>query len=184
MSKRLHWLTDRTSSYVSVQAYPVLAIGKQVHTWQDKGTRYLESDSAKWTFTRFVLMKDSKLDDGTCFGWQQLLIRGGLVYGPLNVQDTSTPEKIVTQAYRFLEDNLLRGVNRELGLNYSFCKPSAYKYGPSQWLWGLPSFYSLNNDRFWVSPNCLGQKRRQPFYCRLERDVVCSTSKWKDPRDN
>lgn len=59
------------------------------------------------------------------------------MYGPrLNVQDTSTPEKIVDQAYKFLEQNLITGTHKEYGFQYSFSMPSSYKYGPSQWLWG------------------------------------------------
>jgi len=52
------------------------------------------------------------------------------------VQDTSTPERIVAQAYEFLERNLLTGTHKEYGFEYSFSMPSSYKYGPSQWLWG------------------------------------------------
>ena len=64
-------------------------------------------------------------------------ILGGLVYGPgLNVQDTSTPDKIVAQAYEFLERNLITGTQTDYGFQYSFSMPSSYKYGPSQWLWG------------------------------------------------
>lgn len=63
-------------------------------------------------------------------------LKGGLAYGPLNTQKTSTPDEIVAQAYQFLQANLLTGFNKKFGLNYSFCQPSAYKYGPSQWLWG------------------------------------------------
>jgi hypothetical protein len=61
---------------------------------------------------------------------------GGLVYGPpTNEQDTATPSKIVAQAYRFLERNLVKGTYND-GFQYSFGRPSIYKYGPSQWLWG------------------------------------------------
>ena len=66
-----------------------------------------------------------------------LLIKGGLAYGQRNAQDTSTHDKIVAQVYKFLEQNLVTGFNREFAVNYSFCKPSAYKYGPSQWFWGV-----------------------------------------------
>lgn len=60
------------------------------------------------------------------------------MYGPgLNVQDTRTPEKIVAQAYAFLERNLITGRHDEYGYEYSFSMPSSYKYGPSQWLWGI-----------------------------------------------
>src|SRR5437762_12041941 len=63
---------------------------------------------------------DSKLDDGiilTChLEIKFLLIKGGLVYGPLNLQDTSTPNKIVAQAYKFLEQNLVTGFNGEFGV--------------------------------------------------------------------
>jgi len=69
-----------------------------------------------------------------------VLILGGLYYGPLNVQDTGTPEKIVVQVYTFLQHDLVTGFNRELKANYSFCQPSQYKYGPSQWLWGFILF--------------------------------------------
>jgi hypothetical protein len=63
---------------------------------------------------------------------------GGRVYGPgVNVQDTSTPERIVSQAYDFLERNLITGTHTEYGFDYSFSMPSSYKYGPSQWLWGM-----------------------------------------------
>jgi hypothetical protein len=64
-------------------------------------------------------------------------VLGGRVYGHgLNVQDTSTPDKIVSQAYEFLQQNLITGTHREYGFQYSFSMPSSYKYGPSQWLWG------------------------------------------------
>ena len=112
---------------------------------------------------------DSKLDDGiilTChLEIKFLFIKGGLVYGPLNLQDTSTPNKIVAQAYKFLEQNLVTGFNGEFGVNYSFRNPNANKYGPSQWFWGISLYYSLNNDRFRGSSNYLGQEGLQPFYC-------------------
>jgi hypothetical protein len=58
------------------------------------------------------------------------------VYGPERAeQDTSTPDKIVKQAYKFLQRNLITGTHQEYGFEYSFSMPSAYKYGPSQWLW-------------------------------------------------
>lgn len=67
-----------------------------------------------------------------------LMVVGGRIYGPgVNVQDTSTPERIATQAYGFLERNLLTGRHKEYGMQYSFSMPSSYKYGPSQWLWGI-----------------------------------------------
>ena len=76
---------------------------------------------------------------------------GGRIYGPANaVQDTSTPEKIVGQAYSFLERNLITGTHKEYGYSYSFSKPSSYKYGPSQWLWGTPSpFSTILSDLGW-----------------------------------
>jgi hypothetical protein len=58
------------------------------------------------------------------------------MYGPKgNEQDTSTPDKIVAQAYKFLERNLFTGIHKEYGYQYSFSKPSSYKYSSSQWLW-------------------------------------------------
>lgn len=42
----------------------------------------------------------------------------------------------MVQAYDFLERNLITGTNKEYGYEYSFSRPSSYKYGPSQWLWG------------------------------------------------
>ena len=57
------------------------------------------------------------------------------------MQDTSTPERIVTQAYDFLERNLITGNHKEYGFDYSFSMPSSYKYGPSQWLWGISSYW-------------------------------------------
>ena len=69
----------------------------------------------------------------------EVLIRaGGRIYGPdVAAQDTSSPDKIVDQAYSFLERNLITGTHKEYGFEYSFSMPSAYKYGPSQWLWGM-----------------------------------------------
>lgn len=66
------------------------------------------------------------------------VVAGGRVYGPRqNEQNTSTPDEIVTQAYIFLGKNLLTGTHKEYGFRYSFSMPSSYKYGPSQWLWGI-----------------------------------------------
>ena len=94
--------------------------------------------------TMNAIRDEARLDDGTRlkhpFLLHSLLIYvflGGRVYGPgVNVQDTSTPDKIVTQAYEFLERNLITGIHKEYGFQYSFSMPSSYKYGPSQWLWG------------------------------------------------
>ena len=58
---------------------------------------------------------------------------GGIVFGN-ETQDTSTPEAIVSQCKTFMTRNLLTGT--AYGHNYSFNQPSAYKYSPSQWLWG------------------------------------------------
>src|SRR5579871_215888 len=97
-------------------------------------------------------MAHTTLADGTLLFLLALWL-GGLVYGILGDQDTSTPEKIVTQAYKFLESNLLTGFNKKYAYQYSFCRPSAYKYGPSQWLWGRlhfalqSSFYILAHIR-------------------------------------
>ena len=75
------------------------------------------------------------------FGYMRQLIDvvvGGRVYGPRqSEQNTSTPDEIVTQAYIFLGKNLLTGTHKEYGFRYSFSMPSSYKYGPSQWLWGI-----------------------------------------------
>jgi len=81
-------------------------------------------------------MSTTTLPNGTTF-IELHSRKGGLAYGLLNDQNTATPEAIVVQAYNFLESNLLAGT--AFGFNYSFCKPSAYKYGPSQWLWGTSS---------------------------------------------
>ena len=71
------------------------------------------------------------------FAGMWLNLVGGLVYGPdTNEQDTSTPDKIVHQAYQFLQQNLVTGTHKPTGFHYSFSKPSSYKYSPSQWLWG------------------------------------------------
>ena len=69
---------------------------------------------------------------------------GGRVYGPgVSGQDTSTPDKIVHQAYNFLERNLITGTHKEYGFEYSFSMPSSYKYGPSQWLWGTSLLFMV-----------------------------------------
>lgn len=92
-----------------------------------------------------------RLSDGTCIllrvcpavfgGGEANMGVGGRVYGPgENEQNTSTPEEIVAQAYLFLSKNLITGTHEEYGFPYSFSMPSAYKYGPSQWLWGTSLF--------------------------------------------
>jgi hypothetical protein len=90
---------------------------------------------------------ESRAHDGT-FTSKSLFIKtrlicvaGGRVYGPGTEQDTSSPEKIVTQAYKFLDQNLVTGTLN--GFRYSFSKPSSYKYGPSQWLWGTNLLFAM-----------------------------------------
>lgn len=58
---------------------------------------------------------------------------GGRRYGD-EEQDTSTLEAIVSQCRHFLTKNLITG--SAFGYDYSFDKPSSFKYSPSQWLWG------------------------------------------------
>src|SRR5271170_2020099 len=97
---------------------------------------------------------------------------GGRVYGPgVNVQDTSTADKIVAQAYEFLERNLITGRHNEYGYEYSFSMPSSYKYGPSQWLWGIVSTHGGIDDRLGSSSDCVGEERCQSGRRGSERDV-------------
>lgn len=58
---------------------------------------------------------------------------GGVVFGD-EEQDTSSPQAIVAQCELFMQKNLLTG--SAFGYNYSFNRPSSFKYSPSQWLWG------------------------------------------------
>jgi hypothetical protein len=58
---------------------------------------------------------------------------GGVAFGD-EEQDTSSPEAIVSQCEIFMRKNLLTGT--AYGYNYSFNRPSSFKYSPSQWLWG------------------------------------------------
>lgn len=80
----------------------------------------------------------AKLPDGTYIICSSplLICVGGIIFGSPNVQPTSTHDEIVTQAYKFLQSNLITGTTRDGKFKYSFCQPSSYKYGPSQWLWG------------------------------------------------
>lgn len=103
---------------------------------------------------------------------------GGRVYGPgVNVQDTSTPDRIVSQAYDFLERNLITGTHTEYGFDYSFSMPSSYKYGPSQWLWGMScdSIRGLILSRLGGSSNLMGSEGREQSDCRFTRNVKLST---------
>lgn len=105
------------------------------------------------------------------------------MYGPgANVQDTSTPDKIVAQAYTFLERNLITGRHQEYGYEYSFSMPSSYKYGPSQWLWGMAHGNCVGtDDRLGSSSNCMGEERCRSSHRRFERDVELSVTGWEDP---
>lgn len=58
---------------------------------------------------------------------------GGRAYGD-EEQDTSSLAAIVSQCEKFLRKNLVTGT--AFGFEYSFDKPSSYKYSASQWLWG------------------------------------------------
>ena len=104
------------------------------------------------------------------------------MYGPgLNVQDTRTPDKIVAQAYEFLERNLITGRHDEYGYEYSFSMPSSYKYGPSQWLWGIVSQVCGTDDRLGSSSNSVGEERCQSSHRGFTRDVELSVARWTDP---
>ena len=103
------------------------------------------------------------------------------MYGPgVNVQDTSTADKIVAQAYEFLERNLITGRHNEYGYEYSFSMPSSYKYGPSQWLWGIVSNSSGADDRLGSPSNYVGEERCQSSNRGFERDVELSITRRKN----
>jgi len=110
------------------------------------------------------------------------LCLGGRIYGPSKaVQDTSTPDKIVGQAYSFLERNLVTGTHKEYGYQYSFSMPSSYKYGPSQWLWGT-SFSQFHNcltlltmARLWSTSDIMGETGCQSGNRRFKRNAQFST---------
>lgn len=57
---------------------------------------------------------------------------GGIAFGD-SQQNTSSPEAVMQQCEVFLNRNLLTG--HHAGYNYSFNRPSSYKYSDSQWLW-------------------------------------------------
>jgi hypothetical protein len=98
------------------------------------------------------------------------------VYAPkVSKQDTSTPAEIVVQAYDFLAQNTLEGTHGAYGYNYSFVVPSAYKYGPSQWLWGIPLERVIDINRFRCSSNCLGAQGRESVRCGSERYIELPT---------
>jgi hypothetical protein len=59
---------------------------------------------------------------------------GGRRYGD-EEQDTSSLAAIVSQCETFQRKNLVTG--SAFGFDYSFNRPSAYKYNASQWLWGM-----------------------------------------------
>lgn len=58
---------------------------------------------------------------------------GGKRYGD-EEQDTSSITAIVAQSKSFQQKNLVTG--SAFGFNFSFNRPSTYKYSASQWLWG------------------------------------------------
>ena len=61
---------------------------------------------------------------------------GGIAFGD-EEQETSSPAAIVSQCEIFMRKNLLTGT--AYGHDYSFNRPSSFKYSPSQWLWGEKS---------------------------------------------
>lgn len=91
------------------------------------------------------------------------------------MQDTSTPERIVSQAYDFLERNLITGTHKEYGFEYSFSMPSSYKYGPSQWLWGASTSATVADCRLWGSSNFVGKEGRKESDCGFTRNVKLPT---------
>ena len=68
--------------------------------------------------------------------FRKALPDGGRRYGD-EEQDTSSLAAIVSQCETFQRKNLVTG--SAFGFDYSFNRPSSYKYDASQWLWGMVS---------------------------------------------
>lgn len=87
------------------------------------GLLLLVAAMVSFTSLYWALVRDTLPDGGVVFGDEE--------------QDTSSPQAIVAQCELFMQKNLLTG--SAFGYNYSFNRPSSFKYSPSQWLWGKVS---------------------------------------------
>jgi hypothetical protein len=121
-----------------------------------------------------MIRDESRLSDGEAHVIRNTNSAGGRIYGPKHAaQDTSSPERIVTQSYDFLERNLITGTHQEYGFQYSFSMPSSYKYGPSQWLWGMTLSDEVDG-RFRGSSDFMGKEECRSGHCRFEGNVEFS----------
>ena len=76
---------------------------------------------------------EHRLMDYLIFLFRPRLPDGARAFGD-EEQDTSSPAAIVAHCEMFMKKNLVTGSAH--GMEYSFNRPSSYKYSLSQWLWG------------------------------------------------